>query len=264
MSRREATLSGLTVVLLFALWEGGVRILDVPAFILPAPTHVIVRFVELFGTIADNSTTTLAAISVGYLVGTMGGLVLAIVMTLFPSIRAAIYPIVLATQTTPKIAVAPLFIIWFGVGLTPRVLIVALLAFFPVLINSVAGLTNIDKLQLDLMRSVHSNRWQIYRYIRIPNAIPYIFAGLKLALTVSIIGAIVAEWVASSSGLGYLLVFYIATLRTPDLFAVLLGLLVVATAAFGAIMLLERAFSWEAKIRGGESTAVVEQADAAM
>jgi ABC-type nitrate/sulfonate/bicarbonate transport system permease component len=132
-----------------------------------------------------------------------------------------------------------------------------LLVFFPVLINTLVGIQSVDHSQLALMRSVNSSRWQIYRHLRIPTAVPYIFASLKLALTVAIIGAIVAEWVASNEGLGYLLIFYNATLRTTELFAVLLMLVIVASLLFIAIALLQRTLSWETRLQTSEQPVTV-------
>lgn len=264
MRRREMSLSAGTLIFLLAVWEASVTFLAIPEFILPSPSDVVQSLGALTGTLMRNASVTLLSIGIGFALGSASGLFLAVLMSMFPAFRSAIYPLVLATQTTPKIALAPLFIVWFGIGLTPRVLIVALLAFFPVLVNGVAGLANVDPLQLDLMRSVNAGTWQVYRHLRLPGSVPYVFAGFRLALTVSIIGAVVSEWIASSSGLGYLLVFYIATLRTANMFAVLLTLLVIAVVMFGLIMALERALSWEVKVKGSAGSGANVIAEAAM
>jgi NitT/TauT family transport system permease protein len=189
---------------------------------------------------------------------------IAILMAISPVIRAAMYPIVIASQTTPKIAIAPLLIVWFGLGLLPKVMMVALLAFFPVLINTLAGIDNTDRGHLELLRSVNATRWQTYRQVRLPAAIPYVFAGLKLALTVSVIGAIVSEWVSANAGLGYLLLFFNAGLRTTELFAVLLFLVLAASIAFGILLLIEKTFSWESRLSASSSTSTTATSDAHM
>lgn len=252
----------LVLVGFIALWEGYVFFMDPPHFILPAPSAIALRFPRLFDTLVQHSIVTMTVIVIGFGGGTIAGLFLAVLMSLNAALRNGIYPIVIASQTTPKIAIAPLLLVWFGVGLMPKFLIVALLAFFPVLINTLAGLDGTDRGHLDLMKSVNASRWQTYRDVRLPAAIPYVFAGLKLALTVSVIGAIIAEWVAGNQGLGFLLLFYNATLRTTELFVVLVALVLLATVAFGLVVLVERLLSWEARTRAaatGTSTITVAQ-----
>lgn len=261
-----AVVATVVLAVVIAIWQLVVTVADIKPFILPPPSAVATTFVELWPTLISNAKVTLVEIALGFGLGVLMGFMLAVVMALVPVIRAALYPIVLATQTTPKIAIAPLFIIWFGVGLLPKVLIIALLVFFPVLINTLVGIQSVDHSQLALMRSVNSSQWQIYRHIRIPNAVPHIFASLKLGLTVAIIGAIVAEWVASNEGLGYLLISYNATLQTTELFAVLLMLVIIASFGFLALSLLERTLSWEARLgtRAEAATVVPEAAAAAV
>lgn len=237
----------LPVMAFILIWELFVRVAEPPRFILPGPTAIAAAFPSMVDQLIRHSFSTLAIVMLGFVAGSVGGLVLAIVMSLSPLLRGGIYPIVIASQTTPKIAIAPLLLVWFGVGLLPKVLIVALLAFFPVLINTLAGLDNTDRGHLDLMRSVSASRWQTYRQVRLPAAIPFVFAGLKLALTVSVIGAIIGEWIAGNQGLGFLLLFYNANLRTTELFVVLVTLVVLATVMFALLVLIERVLSWEAK-----------------
>jgi ABC-type nitrate/sulfonate/bicarbonate transport system permease component len=256
----SALLAPLTIVLAVVAWEVAVNAFRIPRFILPAPTSIIGRFFEILPIILEHAQVTVVAAALGYAAGALAGLALAILMTIVPVVRSAIYPLVIASQTTPKIAIAPLLIIWFGVGLLPKVVIVALLAFFPILINAVAGLESVDRSQLDLMRSVNANQWQIYRHIRIPTAVPFIFAGLKLALTVSIIGAIVGEWVASEKGLGFLLVSYNAALRTTELFGVLLALVLLASLSFLLVAAAERLFSWQSRIALTQGATVAKEA----
>ena len=237
----------LLVMVFIVIWEMYVRVAEPPRFILPAPTAIAAAFPAMVDQLLTHSIATLTIVMIGFLAGSVGGLVLAVVMSFSPMLRAGIYPIVIASQTTPKIAIAPLLLVWFGIGLLPKVLIVALLAFFPVLINTLAGLDNTDRGHLELLKSVNASRWQTYRQVRLPAAIPFVFAGLKLALTVSVIGGIIGEWIAGNQGLGFLLLFYNANLRTTQLFVVLITLVVLATILFALLVLIERALSWEAK-----------------
>ena len=239
----------LTLLAIVAVWELAVVVFKPPPFILPAPSAIWVEFVDSFPSLLNHSWYTMQEAGLGFIVGSAVGLGLAVAMSVVPILRAAIYPIVIASQTTPKIALAPLFIVWFGFGLLPKVLIVALLAFFPVLINGIAGLDSSDRQQIDLLRSVNASRRDEYRHVRLPASIPYVFASFKMGLTLSVTGAIIAEWVSANQGLGFLLIFYNATLRTTQMFAVLLMLLLVATLGFLLIAAAEKLFSWEARLR---------------
>jgi ABC-type nitrate/sulfonate/bicarbonate transport system permease component len=254
---REVLFPALTVMVLLCAWQAAVTFFRLPQYLVPAPSVVAVALVDNIDVISSHARTTLIQFWGGFATGALGGLALAVAMTLMPSIRTSIYPLVIASQTIPKIAIAPLIVLWFGVGVGPKIGIVALLAFFPVLINSIAGFDNTNKGQLDLMRSVSATNFQVYRHIRIPAAIPYIFAGLKLGLTVSVIGAIVAEWVGAQRGLGYLLILYNSSMRTPELFAVLVVLVSLAAGTFLLLLAVEQRFSWAARLARAATTSVL-------
>lgn len=241
-----------------ALWEVVVRVFEVPTIILPRPLEIIAAFGSNYQYLGGHTLTTLYEILGGFALGSLFGMLSALIMTQFPLVRSVIYPIVIASQTTPKIALAPLIVVWFGVGVLPKIGIVALLAFFPVLINTIAGLESTDEGHENLMRTVHASEFQIYWHIRLPSAVPFILAGLKLSITVSVIGAIVAEWVASSSGLGYLLLFYTQYLDVVRTFMVLIVLVALGMSCFALTALAERMFSWEAKARRGTKVTVAE------
>lgn len=244
----------LLLVAVFGLWELGVLVFQPPAFILPAPSAIALQVVNGLPGYLEHAGVTMVTMLLGFGAGSLLGIALAIVMDVAPPIRNAVYPLVIGIQTTPKVAIAPLLIIWFGVGLLPKVIIVALLAFFPVLINTLTGLQSTNRGYVELLDSVRATRWQGYRMVRLPSAVPFIFAGLKLALTVSAVGAVVAEWVSANAGLGFLLIFYNARMQTVDMFAVLAVLVAVTSAAFGLLVLLERWFSWDRKINVKTST----------
>jgi NitT/TauT family transport system permease protein len=179
-------------------------------------------------------------------------------MTEYAWVRRSVYPFVIGSQTIPKIAIAPLVIIWFGVGLTPKIFFVALLSFFPVLINTMTGFASTDRRHLDLMHSVNASSRQVYWHISFPTAVPHIFAGLKLGITVSVIGAIVGEFVASTSGLGYLLLYYTQFLDMVATFAVLVVLMLLGVACFGTVQVIEALLSWDAKSRQRTTNVVAE------
>nr|BFE59475.1 ABC transporter permease [Dactylosporangium thailandense] len=252
--RRLLPIASILVVLV--LWQVLVTVMDIDEFVLPAPSAIAAAVVDNTGTLAENALTTLVELGIGYALGVAVGLVLAVAMTVLPLFRLAVYPLVVASQTIPKIAIAPLLILWFGVGLMPKVLVIALLAFFPVLINTVSGLESADRGQLELLRSVNASARQVYLHVRLPAAVPFLFAGLKLALTVSVIGAIVGEWVAANAGLGYLLIAFNASLQTRELFATLVVLVLISSVTFLLISVVERRLSWEARLRSTSGGAV--------
>jgi NitT/TauT family transport system permease protein len=199
-------------------------------------------------TLAEHTLITLGEILVGLVVGVALGLALAILMSWSPLLHNALYAPILATQTTPIVAVAPILIIWFGVGLLPKVIIVAIFSFFPVLVNALAGLNATSRQMVQLMNSVAASGWQIYRYVRIPMAMPHVFAGLRLAAAASVVGAIVVEWVSSTAGLGYLLILYQSRLNIDKAFATLVILMLLGVAVFTVFALLERRFSWQKRL----------------
>jgi ABC-type nitrate/sulfonate/bicarbonate transport system permease component len=241
ISRYRHQLATVTLALVIALaWEGAVRAFAIPTIILPAPSAIALNIFENFDKYLEHAWVTSYEILIGFAVGALFGIGIALAMLEFP-------------------AIAPLLIIWFGVGILPKIMIVALLALFPVLINTVSGFESTERGHLDLLHSVDASKRQVYWHIRFPTALPYIFAGLKLAITVSVIGAIVGEWVASTRGLGYLLLFYTQYLDMVSTFAVLIVLVVLGVALFGAVAMAERAISWETKVRRQTRVEVAEQ-----
>lgn len=247
--RSRHVVAPLLLGTIVAAWELGVRAFAIPPLILPRPLQILGAIWTDADRLLGHTWVTTYEIASGFLVGALLGIGTALLMTQFPALRSAIYPLIIASQTTPKIAIAPLLIIWFGVGIYPKILTVALLAFFPVLINTIAGIESTDEGHVNLMRSVYASETQIYRHIRLPTAVPYVFAGLKLGVTVSVIGAIVAEWVASTKGLGYLLLFYTQYLDMVRTFAVLIVLMALGVGFFAATALAERLLSWERHVR---------------
>lgn len=258
-SRSAAILPILSFVLFLVIWQVAVVMFGIKEFILPAPTSILMALISDAGELADHMWVTLGTLGLGYAAGVAVGIGLAVLMTLMPLFRAAVYPLIVASQTIPKIAIAPLLILWFGVGVLPKVLIIALLAFFPVLINTVSGLESTDRGHLELMRSVNAGFWKVYRHVRLPAAIPNLFAGLKLALTVSVIGAIVGEWVAGNTGLGYLLLAYNSSLQTSRLFAALIVIIAISTISFLLISWLEQRVSWRVRLDAGGGTVTAKE-----
>lgn len=208
-----------TLVLLVLVWEIWVRVSDIPQFLLPAPSAIWESLVDNFGLLMRHAGVTLLETVIGFVASALFGVIFAVVMVMWPLVGAAVFPILVASQVIPKVAIAPLMVVWIGTGVTTASLIAFVMAFFPVVVNATLGMTSVQTASVDLMRSMGSSSWQVFRYLRFPNALPHIMSGLQLAVAFAIVGAIVGEFVGSNSGLGYLLIVTQGNLRTDLLFA---------------------------------------------
>ncbi|QBE48415.1 ABC transporter permease [Leucobacter triazinivorans] len=209
----------VTLLILVILWEIWVRFSDVPQFLLPAPSAIWDALVDNFGLLMRHAGVTLLETLIGFALSAVFGVLFAVVIVMWPLLGAAIFPLLVASQVIPKVAIAPLMVVWIGTGVTTASLIAFVMGFFPVVVNATLGMTSVQPASIDLMRSMGSSRWQLFRYLRFPNALPHIMSGLQLAVAFAIVGAIVGEFVGSDSGLGYLLIVTQGNLRTDLLFA---------------------------------------------
>ena len=214
----------LLIVAFLAVWEGAVRLFAIPLFILPAPSSV---FVALYRGVAsalylDHIWITLTETVLGFAFGSVLAFTLGIAVALSRRTEYFLYPFIVMFQAMPKVALAPLIIIWFGLGLTSKVVSAALVAFFPLMVNTIVGLRSADEGRINLMRSLAATRGQIFWMLQLPNAMPYIFAGLEIAMIFALIGAIVAEFVGAQSGLGMLMQSMNFTMDVAGQFSVLL------------------------------------------
>jgi NitT/TauT family transport system permease protein len=235
----QYAVSLLSTVLLLAAWEVVSQARLLPKFLLPAPTEIVAAGVQYWPLLVADTWVTLYEIVLGFVAGSAVGLLIAIGIVFSRIIEQAVYPPAIVTQMVPKLAIAPLFVVWFGVGVTPKIMITILICLFPVLVNAVAGMRAVDPRMLDLMHSVNASRWQIFTKVEFPNSAPYVFAGLKVGITLAVVGAIVGEWLGSNIGLGYRILAANSALRTELLFAALVALSVVGILLFGAVALLE-------------------------
>jgi NitT/TauT family transport system permease protein len=184
---------------------------------------------------------TLSEILLGFLAGGVFGIGLGMGVALSPLLRGVLQPYLIASQAMPKLALAPIFVMWFGFGILPKVLITALIAFFPLFENTVAGLNEVDRDTLELFRALRATPWQTLRWLRLPNAVPFVVAGLKVAMVLSIVGAVVAEYVGANRGLGALIISSQGMLDTPLMFAVLVVLVLLGVVLYQGVVVLERA-----------------------
>jgi NitT/TauT family transport system permease protein len=243
---REYGPATMFVVLGIAAWEVVWLWVRMPEYLFPRPSVIGVTLVRRFWLIYPHALWTLTEVLVGFVAGVFIGFLLA--MLVFYSRLAAriLYPLAVFSQTVPKLAVAPLFVIWLGFGIAPKIAIIVLLVMFPVLVNTIDGFRSVDPRLIDLMRSLSASEAQIFRYIRFPAALPFIFSALKIATTLAVIGAVVGEWIGASRGLGYLILTANSLVDIPLLFAVLVTLSIMGLAFFGGIFFWERiALYWQ-------------------
>lgn len=223
----------LTPAILILAWWGYVTAFDVPRYVLPGPQAVWNELVRLFvsGSIWPHLGHTLGIIVLGFVLGSLGGFGVGFILAKWPRVERVVAPYLLFFQTAPKIALAPLFILWFGLGLASKIVLTVSLVFFPVMIGTILGLRSLTANYHQLCQILRLNRWQKLTRVELPAAVPEIFAGLKVGAIQATIGAILAEWLSGGVGLGYLMVFAGTTYKAPLLFAMvvitsLLGILV--------------------------------------
>lgn len=228
------------LLLLVVIWELAARYTEVPEYILPAPTAIMARLFDSWNILGNATWVTTTEILIGFGVGVAFGIALAVPIAYSEMVRNTLYPLIVASQAVPKIAVAPLLVLWLGFDLTPKVVVTALMVFFPVTVTAAEGLSSVDPNLLDLLKSVNASRAQIFFRIRFPHALPQIFAGLKIGITLAVVGAVVAEWIAADSGLGYLLKYASTLLDSTLLFSALFLLIALGVVLFLIVGVLER------------------------
>ena len=233
------------IALMLAAWETWVRVRDTPAWYLPAPSAIWRALIDNWSSIRADAWVTLQEVLVGFGVAVLVAIPVAIAIERFLTIERALYPIVVATQAIPLVALAPLLLIWFGHGIMPKVVMVALISFFPIVVSLVDGLRSADRETLDLLRTMGANGWQQFRLVKAPSALPAFFSGAKIGMAVAVIGAVIGESSGSNAGLGHAISLYGASLKTPLVFACVLVLALMAIGLFALIALIERlAMPW--------------------
>ena len=237
----------LTIISLLLIWQGLVEMALYPAFILPAPAQVLAAFSESWssGLLAKHAATTLQEMALGLALGVGAGLALGYAIAKAPVLESVLSPIIVAFQSTPIVAYAPLLIIWFGTGIASKVVTTAVIVFFPTLVNTIAGLRAVSPRLADLMTSLRASRWQTFRHLELPSALPVILAGLKTSATLAVIGAVVGEFVGSGSGLGHLVMLARNQYDTPLVIVTVLTMTAIALSLYGLVVLLEwRLLAW--------------------
>ncbi len=247
-SRHRLRHAFLSAAVALALWWGLVRLFHLPEFLLPTPEEVALRGWQAIqdGTLLHHTWITLQEVLSGLALGAGSATVVGYVLAKSRPLERLLAPYLVASQSVPVVAIAPLLIIWFGTGLLAKTLICALIVFFPVLVNTVVGIRSVPEALRDLLRALDATPWQVIRYLEIPAALPVFLGGLRIGATLSVIGAVVGEFVATDSGLGFLINLARGRYDTPLVFVAVFTLIALALALYGSVLALEHHFlAWQ-------------------
>ncbi len=249
-ARIEFPYAAATLAILLAIWQAATTLLNVPTFLLPSPAAIATTAVMHWQLLLREAGITTYEILLGFGLSVAIAVPLAVLLTYSRAVERAIYPLIVGSQAIPKVAVAPLFLAWFGFGLKPKIVIVVLMAFFPIVINSVVGLKSLSPEMLNLARSMGATRLQIFRRFQLPNSLPGIFAGMKVAIVLAVIGAVVAEFVGADGGLGFVIMMATADLDIARQFAAIVLLSVIGMILFAVLQRIERrCLPWHISVR---------------
>ena len=228
------------LALLVAAWEALAKLGHVQNYLLPAPSDVASALWRDRDLLAPDAWVTAREVLLGFGLALALGVAVALILHLSPVLRRAAYPLVVASQAIPVVVIAPILVIWFGFGITPKLIVIALICFFPVVVNTLDGLQGVDRDQVKMMRTLGASRIDLLRRLELPSALPFLFSGAKVAVAVAVIGAVFGELVGSDAGLGHAIQVGTAELETARVFAAVLLLSLMAIALFGLLALVER------------------------
>jgi NitT/TauT family transport system permease protein len=243
------------VLLALAVWAVAVRIFSIPDYLLPAPQDVLRRIVKEWPLLLHNGVYTLQSVLVGFFTSVFIAVPLAFGIVLSRRIERVVMPFLVMSQTIPKVAIAPILVVWLGFGILPKIAIVFLICFFPIVVSTVVGLKNVENDMIDLVRSMGAGTTKIMLRVRGPSALPQMFAGFKIAICLSVVGAIVGEFVGSDTGLGFLLLTSTGALDGTLVWAALFILIAMGMVLFAIVARLERlAIPWHVSMRADDTT----------
>ncbi|MGJ7530598.1 ABC transporter permease [Variovorax sp. GB1P17] len=243
IQRMVYPLIGILAVIL--IWHGICVTWSLPVAVLPTPLQVAASVAQHWSTLAEEGWVTLKATLYGFGLALLFGIPLAVAVSTFRWVNLMFYPLLVALQSVPKVALAPVLLVWLGTGMESKLAIAWLVAFFPILVDTAAGLQSTPKELLELARSLRASRWQVFAKVRFPASLPFVMTGAKVAVTLAVIGAVIGEFVGSSEGLGFLLLSATSQINTPLAFAALFALSVLGMATYLMVVLAEKAIaSW--------------------
>jgi NitT/TauT family transport system permease protein len=230
----------LLVLFMVVVWDLAIRLFAIPAYLVPTPVDVAVQLFEQWPMLLAESVPTLQATIGGFLLSVLIGVPMAMLIAYSKTIESYVYPLLVFSQSIPKVAIAPLFVVWFGFGLFPKVIVAFLLAFFPIVVSTVLGFKSLDSEMIDLAKSMGSSRLKMFCKISLPNALPAIFASMKVSITLAVVGAVVGEFVGSNSGIGYVLQRANGNFDLPLMFSALIILSLMGVLLFVCIDFIEK------------------------
>jgi putative hydroxymethylpyrimidine transport system permease protein len=240
MIRHGSLLPLLILLSGLGLWEAAVQIYQVPHYILPAPSAIVVILVQKWASLGHHTFVTLQEMLLGFGLAMTVGITLAVLMFEIPVLERALYPYVIGSQTVPVFAIAPLLVLWLGYGIMSKVLMAAIIVFFPIVLNTLDGLKGADADIVNLLRVMRASRWQLLWKAQLPAALPFILSGAKIGISISTIGAVIGEWVGARAGLGRLMLDANSQLQVSLVFAAILCLTIMGLGLFGLMTLIER------------------------
>lgn len=233
------------ILVAFGIWEVAVRLFSIARWLLPPPSSIGAELLESRSLLLRHTLVTLEEVVLGFALALMIGIALAAAIAYSKIVERAAYPFVIASQTVPVIVIAPLLLIWIGYGIWPKVIMVVLISFFPIVINTVDGLKSADPDMLNMMRTLGASRWQLFTKVQAPSSVPFLFSGIRVAIALSVIGAVIGEWVGASAGLGYLMTRSAPQFLTDRVFASIFILSIMGITLFVLVILIERyAMPW--------------------
>jgi ABC-type nitrate/sulfonate/bicarbonate transport system permease component len=236
------------VAMAVGAWEAAARLGVVEDYLLPAPTEVAQALIDDRHLLLSDTWVTAQEVVLGFAIAVALGFLLAVVLHLSPVLRRAIYPLVVASQAIPVVVFAPVLVIWFGFGMAPKLIVIAVICFFPVVVNTFDGLQSVDQAHVKMLRTLNASRLDTFRYLELPASLPYLFSGARIAAAVAVIGAVFGELVGSDAGLGHAVQIGTAQLLTARVFAAVLILSLMAIGLFALVAVLERwAIPWSKK-----------------
>jgi len=239
MLLRRLGLPLVVAAVLIVLWDVVVRVFAIPAFVIPTPLSVWQALVKNHAMLLDNAVPTIVESLGGFLLGNVVAIAAAVAFVHSRTLERALYPVAVAVRTLPIVAIAPILVLMLGNGYSPKIAIAALITFFPTLVNMVEGLEAADAQAMELMHVLSASRTETFRYVRWPSSLPYLFSAMRIASTSSVLGALVAEWIGTNKGLGYLIVLTTYDFRTALLYAAMAVTSAVALAFFFLVSVLE-------------------------
>lgn len=240
----------LMIVIVLVLWDVVIRVFKIPPYLIPTPDKVVGQLIAEWPRLFRESMITTYATLGGFALSILFGIPMAMLIAYSRTVESFVYPLLVFSQSIPKIAIVPLFVVWFGFGIIPKIIAAFLLGFFPIVVSTVMGFKSVESDMLDLARSMQASRWQTFMKISLPHALPSIFSGLKVSVTLAVVGAVVGEFVGSNSGIGYVLQIANGNFDLPLMFAALVVLSMIGVILFVAIDMIERwAIPWHAAHR---------------